>query len=238
MRASTDTVHWSKIMTMPPEFMAAAWAGPDEVAWKTTDTEDLLRGKPPATVVGIWCCDTPQPGDNRVALLKRSFRGKIRLYKAAKYSRDLQIHNRVAWFDFATPDMNCIDELTDTIQRNLGYSAGIVLLQGADDPARVAERISRVLEKIWNRIESSEERVAQRQRRRTIHEPWSDAERLRLISEVPGHIVVASDSNTTSYLLGFTPLTIRWLTAAGRSRLDLDHVWRIGVDIIDPEPPI
>jgi hypothetical protein len=52
--------------------------------------------------------------------------------------------------------------------------------------------------------------------------------------DVPGHLFVATDYNATQYLIGTTPATMQWLTAAGRSQLDLDKTWSIFLDLIEP----
>lgn len=202
MRSGTDTVYWKRLISLPHDIATFAWAGPNEPFWQQHDAEELLGATPLTTSVGIWKCRRPRGNETRVDGLKRSFRWDARLYKGMRYSRDLQVGGASIWYDFAVVSMAMASDIALTIQREIGWNTGIVLLQETDDAAVVGGRVADILEDVWRRIEEPEDRVQQRRRGRTIHEPWLDAERARLIHDVPGHLLVAIDSNVTRYLLG------------------------------------
>lgn len=234
MQATTDTVYWPKLAPMASGFDGVTWAAPDGRAWEKHDVEDLLQAIPVGTVGAVWSYGTPLPEDNRVASLKRSFRGNFQLHKARAYSRDLDIRGKMVWFDLAILNMKCADDVVDMMGSGLGMTSSLLLLNATDDPAIVGELIADVLEDVWNRIAGVKQQMQQHRGGPTNYVPWLDVERSRLVRGVPGHLFVAMDSDATRYLLGTAASTAQWLTAASRSRLDLDKVWHNGVDLIEP----
>jgi hypothetical protein len=226
MRIALDTSRWSAI-----DAATVAWAGPGEDHWTPQDADELLGAAPPGSIIGVWKIREQPESASRLDLVQRSFRWDHGLRRNILYSRDLNVGTRTIWFDFASIDSRCAEDLTRTIQQELGWNAGIVILENLSELQHSMDLVSQFVENVSCRARPNDQEHEE-------FETWMDSERACLIGAVPGYIVGVSDSNGTRYLLGASPLAIEWLTAAGREPLALHSVWAVGVVVEDPRPTL
>jgi hypothetical protein len=226
MRIALDTSRWQEI-----DAETVVWAGPWENHWTPQDADKLLSATPPGSLIGVWKIREEPESAGRLDRVQRSFRWDHGLRRNILYSRDLKVDARTIWFDFASVDSRCGEDLARTIQQELGWNAGIVVLPDSSELQRSMDLVSQFVENVASRARPSEPEHDE-------FETWMHSERVRLIREVPGYIVGVTDSNGTRYLLGTSPLAIEWLTSAGRETLDLHSVWAIGVSVEDPRPAL
>jgi hypothetical protein len=51
-------------------------------------------------------------------------------------------------------------------------------------------------------------------------------------------VFVAIDSNATRYLIGASGSTMKRLSAAKDAPLDVERIWKIGVNVVEPSVPL